>query len=336
MCKKHLLHSKGINQLINTEESHINNNNNNNTEESHNHNQNNQNHESTSNNHELEITAANPVICLVLKIPSSYSSHKNCFVCTNLSSSHPSSVVSDGLVLEAYFKRGIYIPFNSRCCTMHLNENKTLSDEALNQVPIANVNHMFKADELERLLESIQRRELKESQHHTMLSKFEKIDLIDSELCEKVTHRTRSEFAQIVSRCTSLRNSPCRTKEQCLAVFLFWLHYGLTLELISLFFGIKSIQRVSDYCASARFALTKDFVPLHLGAHLFPRDRLIACTTAKVRTLFGLRPTEAAAVADGTYCRCQKSDNNCLQRQLYSVQKKVFRLLNAQVLFYFI
>jgi hypothetical protein len=94
-----------------------------------------------------------------------------------------------------------------------------------------------------------------------MLSRFESVDQIDTDLCKKVTNRTRDEFALIVSNCLSLRNSPCRTKAQALAVYLFWIRYGLSQELVGLFFGISSIQRVSDYIAQA---LVRELLPIML------------------------------------------------------------------------
>ena len=41
-----------------------------------------------------------------------------------------------------------------------------------------------------------------------------------------------------------------------------------------------------------------------------------------VKTLFDLRDDQFVIIADGTYCYCQKSSNNMVQRRLYSGHKK--------------
>ncbi|CAF1139559.1 unnamed protein product, partial [Brachionus calyciflorus] len=41
-----------------------------------------------------------------------------------------------------------------------------------------------------------------------------------------------------------------------------------------------------------------------------------------VKTLFDLRDDQLTIIANGTYCSCQKSTNNMIQRKLYSGHKK--------------
>ena len=66
-----------------------------------------------------------------------------------------------------------------------------------------------------------------------------------------------------------------------------------------------------------------DFVPVYLGAkHLKREDWQNLFNNEKtVETLFKLKKLQFVFICDGTYCYCQKSINNAIQRLLYSVQK---------------
>lgn len=100
--------------------------------------------------------------------------------------------------------------------------------------------------ELNKLLAAFRSRELRKQ---SILTKFEKSQSISSELCLKVTCHSKDDFVKILNILTTLHKSPGRTKEQALAIYLFWLCYELSLQLIALFFNVESIQRISDYCS---------------------------------------------------------------------------------------
>jgi hypothetical protein len=69
---------------------------------------------------------------VLLDIPVTFiCSHKYCFLCTNLSTSHASITISDVDVLDALLSETtpIYIPFGARICTRHLVNGKLPADQ---------------------------------------------------------------------------------------------------------------------------------------------------------------------------------------------------------------
>ena len=92
--------------------------------------------------------------------------------------------------------------------------------------------------------------------------------------------------------------------------------------MISTFFNIEYRQTISNICSQVRNSMLKDFVPKYLGANRFSRQEWLYHNTDMVKTLFDLRDDQIVFIADGTYCYCQKSSNNMVQRKLYSGYKK--------------
>lgn len=133
---------------------------------------------------------------------------------------------------------------------------------------------------------------------------------------------TKDEFTLILNTLKSLNNSSARTKEQALAIYLFWLKSGIQQTLISTIFDLNSRQKVSDYCAQLRISLIKDFVPIYLGSNHLSREEFLQKNTIFSKSLFNMTDDQLCIIADGTYIYCQKSSNNKLQRQLWSGHKK--------------
>jgi hypothetical protein len=105
-------------------------------------------------------------------------------------------------------------------------------------------------------------------------------------LCFSYTELTKDEFTLILNSLISLNNSPVRSKEQALPIYLFWLKSGIQQSPIATIFGLDSRQRVADYCAQTREALVKDFVPQYLGANHIDRDTFLQKNTVFSKTLF--------------------------------------------------
>ena len=70
-----------------------------------------------------------------------------------------------------------------------------------------------------------------------------------------------------------------------------------------------------------RFAIHKEFVPIFLGAQN-DREFYLRFNTLMTQNIFELDPDVLVLVADGTYCKIQKSNNNGFQYKTYSGQKK--------------
>jgi hypothetical protein len=97
---------------------------------------------------------------------------------------------------------------------------------------------------------------------------------------------------------------------------------GLDYRTIASIFELDQFQTVGHYCKEVRRALLKDFVPKNLGAAHLQREEWINHNTVIFNELFANNNDQLAIIADGTYCYCQKSNNNTFQRKTFSMQKK--------------
>ena len=119
-----------------------------------------------------------------------------------------------------------------------------------------------------------------------------------------------------------MKNSPNRTKEQALAIYLFWLKTGFTQDQIAYYFGIDDRLNVQKYCDQVRNSLKNEFVGKYLGSNSLTRDIWLKKNSYICTELFDLKSDQLALIADGTYLYCEKSQNNSFQRSTYSCQKK--------------
>jgi hypothetical protein len=65
-----------------------------------------------------------------------------------------------------------------------------------------------------------------EAKNSSLFAKFANLNSLSEEICLKTTGFSKVEFMDICSKVESLNNSPVRTREQCLAIYLFWLKTG--------------------------------------------------------------------------------------------------------------
>lgn len=132
---------------------------------------------------------------------------------------------------------------------------------------------------------------------------------------------TKDEIIFILDEVKSLNNSPQRNKLQALVIYLFWLKTGIAQDLIACYFGLNDRRFVGHLCDQVRTALNKDFCPNHLGSSHLNRDSWISKNTVMAKSVFDLNPDQFCFICDGTYCYCEKSCNNYVQRICYSGQK---------------
>jgi hypothetical protein len=78
-----------------------------------------------------------------------------------------------------------------------------------------------------------------------------------------------------ISYLNNLKNSPTRTKEQALSIYLFWLITGSTQNHIALFFVLENRLIIQKVCEQVRQALLKDFGSNILGSRTLTRNELI-------------------------------------------------------------
>ena len=91
-------------------------------------------------------------------------------------------------------------------------------------------------------------------------------------------------------------------------------------SLASMFSSHTTQQQISEYLRQIRVAIEKDFVPYFLGAHK-EREFFLQFNTVMTHQLHNLSKDDLVVIADGTYCKIEKSKNNDFQYKTYSVQK---------------
>ena len=65
-----------------------------------------------------------------------------------------------------------------------------------------------------------------EAKKSSLFEKFANTKTLSDDICLKTTGLSKEDFIDFCTKITSLNNSCLRTKEQCLAIYLFWLKTG--------------------------------------------------------------------------------------------------------------
>ena len=257
---------------------------------------------------------------LVIDVKRTTNSHRYCFVCgiENNKTTEPFRSMSTDGILDAFIKTNVLIGSYSRCCHNHLTEARFLKrDEYVNLKAFKNSSKLTKTS-LEAIFKGIRTHDERTC---SVFSRFGDFSNIDTEYCSQITSFDKDEFILIISYLKTLKNSPTRTKEQALSIYLFWLTTGSTQKHIALFFGLDNRFRVQKCCEQVRQALLNDYVPNNLGSRTLSRNEWIQHNSNFSKSLFDLNENQFSVVADGTYLYCEKSQNNKLQKELYSMHK---------------
>ena len=251
---------------------------------------------------------------IMVEIPRTTASHSHCVVCsrgTNL------TIVPNEAFLDAFIKNNILIPMDCRCCREHLTSDKTLTNESVANLTAISNNTKLTGYEVKMLLDN-----LRHSAKIGLFNKFAKSSTITEEECFRYTGLTKERFGSLRNDLVSLRNSPERKKSQVLPTYLFWMKTGLDYRTIASIFSLDEFQTVGHYCKQTRDSLLKNFVPKYLGANHLQRDEWLKHNSDIVKELITDNDNQFVIIADGTYCYCQKSNNNYFQRRSYSMQRK--------------
>ena len=157
----------------------------------------------------------------------------------------------------------------------------------------------------------------------SVFDQFHKISNLDKEHCFKITIMSKKTFLEFSDYFVSVNNNnKNRNKYQLIALYLYWLKTGSSQKDLALMFGQNTKQRqISDYLSQIRLAIHNDFVSKYLGGE-GDRDFYLQHNTVMTHSLYDLDKDVLVLIADGTYCRIQKSNNNEFQYKTYSGQKK--------------
>ena len=242
-------------------------------------------------------------------VKTAYSSHKKCLICNQTRNLRQIKIES---MIYAWSKHKILIKHHARTCSRHIDSNGLISHDCFQQIRTKDINYN---QETIRRLDFLVR-----SSSCNIFEKFNNIDTLDEEHCFKITGWSKLQFVRFSKFITSINNSSERTKEVLIALYRYWLRHGLDQKVIASL--VNCSQRdISRYLDQIRISIANDFVPFFLGSHR-SRQFFLNHTSESVKKLFHLRKKDLALVVDGTYCRCEKSNNNSFQYNTYSAQKK--------------
>lgn len=130
--------------------------------------------------------------------------------------------------------------------------------------------------------------------------------LLNEEDCMTLTGIRKTQFDNLATYLSPLRNTAVRSVITCLAVFLVKLRTGLSKNIISVLFSLKTPQ-IQRLVASVRDLLVSEFVPAHLGLSRINYDHFaLNHTTTMTRKLFDTSDETATLVLDGTYIYIKK------------------------------
>jgi len=107
----------------------------------------------------------------------------------------------------------------------------------------------------------------------TLFNRFQDMKSTSAKLYKDHTGFTKDEFFFILNELKSLNNSPMRSKEQALTIYLTWLKTGISQESLASFFGIDSRRTMGHICSQVRESFIEDFVPKYLGCSSLTRDQ---------------------------------------------------------------
>ncbi len=248
------------------------------------------------------------------QIKTAYSSHRVCFVCrAKYGADNRLRRVKTPDIMNAYRYFGMYIKKDSRCCANHLQENGLLKKEEFQKIPTRMKDINGECLNLLKMLSN---------QSTPIFEKFKDFKYVDEYECSKITGLSKIDFKRFAEMIKSVHNNQHRTKDQLIALYMFWLRNGTDQKSLAVMFGNKTSQRrISDYLKQIRVAISKDIVPKYLGANK-NREEYLQYNTKMTNKLFQLADDDLVIVVDGTYCSIEKSNNNSFQYSTYSCQQK--------------
>jgi hypothetical protein len=268
--------------------------------------------------HELFVKVVNGTTTTTKKksidILTALSTHTACFICRGKQRTLHQVKKED--IAFAYSTFGIYIKHHARVCGDHLNANGFIKR---NEIQMSPTKLRIISAEKKKLLD------IMSSSYNCANSTFEQfrnMNSVEEVNCMNVTGWSKTDFQRFSDCITSINSCETRSKEQLIALYRYWLRTGSDQKSLAAMFGKNTTQeQISAYLRQARIAIHKDFVPACLGANK-NREFYLQFNTLMTHKVFNIDKDVLVIVADGTYCKIEKSSNNDFQHSTYSTQKK--------------
>lgn len=245
---------------------------------------------------------------IYVDIARSVTSHGYCLICKKSNNYQKLKQISKEAIIEAFCQTRILIPFGSRACPTHFDSLFKLKLEDLNEIKIYRTNTKLNSQQIEDLLLGFR----SYAKISSLFKRFSNLNTITDDMCIRNTNLNKKQFVEMASYIST--NSPIRSKTQALVIYLFWLKTGLDQRMVATHFELDSQFDISRILSQVRSGLS-DFVKDNLGAAHLTRDQWLENNSKIAQELFCLRKSQFILMADGTYCKVERSSNNRFQRK---------------------
>ncbi len=142
--------------------------------------------------------------------------------------------------------------------------------------------------------------------------------LLDDVHCYKITGFSKTEFEDISSYIKNIKKSKNRTKNELIALYMFWARKALDQESLSYYKRSSSQPQISNELRQIRESIYKYFTPKFIGFKNKNREFFIRHNTPSVKQLFDVDENTICLLIDGGYQRIEQSQNNDFQSNTYS------------------
>jgi len=167
-------------------------------------------------------------------------------------------------ISTAFIKHKIVIKRNSRICSRHLDTNGLIRQEEF---------HHIRTSAKEVSKQTMNELNSTLGKSLGVFEKFVNPDTLDEDHCYKITGFSKSQFCRFSKYITGIYETDGRTKNELIAIYMFWLRKGIDQTSIALYRDntpgktLNQRQRlISDYLRQIRVAINNEFVPYFLGA----------------------------------------------------------------------
>ena len=253
---------------------------------------------------------------ITLPILSLPKSHSRCSICP-AKNKKLRTIPADART-QILIDNNIIVPVGARCCPSHIHDGKlrysiTITDEMLRRAKPSQLS----ASTINNIIQSLR----------AVCNARRGVVDFDGEMsdadCYNLTGIFNHQLDDLVSQCSSLRDSNVRSCREAVGIYLTKMRTGLSNTLLATLFHLKSKRSVSRIIHQVRAALMKDFVPNNVGFSHISRDDVTGKhTTTFARELLADGNKDIVIlIMDGTYIYIQKSGKYTFQRISFSMHK---------------
>ena len=264
-----------------------------------------------------------------ISIETSLSGHNRCIVCKRRKEKdRPLKVVSQNSISHALVKHNILIPVGARACGRHF-ENGLIKE--IDYLKISTHLEFVDARFIKSLKNSSklnlnlkQEEDLKTIDvYQALFEPFRNLNTLSNDICLEITGWSKDVFVQFSKYIQNTRDTKNRSKGMLIAMSRYWLKKAVDQKTLSYLKMNSSQQQLSNELQQIREKIDRYFTPHWLGFSSKSRDFFIEHNTPTLIELYDLsnQPRRLCLFADGGYQTYEKSINNEVQADTFSVQK---------------